>query len=110
MRVEALTVTFDSQAEMDDFMAWHASRRRKAFLAEKNAGYAASEVKNAWMSVRTCNALHEGGVRTLAQAAAMTDAELLGLPGFGKKCLRELREYIENGGPHWRAMATSNDA
>ena len=48
-------------------------------------------------------ALTERGITTLAQAASLTEAELLALHGVGPKAVRVLRDALEARGMRLRA-------
>lgn len=46
------------------------------------------------LSVRTHNVLHYSDIKTLTELISLSEAELLRLPNFGVKSLREIRKYI----------------
>lgn len=50
------------------------------------------------LSVRTENPLKHAGIRTLSQLLAHSEQELLRLPFFGRKSLRELEEELTKHG------------
>ncbi len=50
------------------------------------------------LSVRTENPLKRAGIRTLEQLLSHSDQELLRLPFFGRKSLRELEEELAKHG------------
>lgn len=46
------------------------------------------------ISTRSRNALWHEGIQTIAQLEQMTDGELLRLPNFGRKCLRDIKQGL----------------
>jgi hypothetical protein len=57
-------------------------------------------VERAGLSVRAVNCLKVLGIKTMAEAAEATDAELFSAPNFGRMTLLEVREAIfQRGGP-----------
>ena len=66
------------------------------------------------LSVRTRRRLVAHGIRTLKELRAITTRELLEIPGFGAKCLREVIEFLEPAGvdeagrPAWSANGSTN--
>ncbi len=48
------------------------------------------------LSVRALNCLRQKGLTTLAELASLSDAELLKIPNFGKRTLREVRELLSS--------------
>jgi hypothetical protein len=44
------------------------------------------------LSSRTFNALTHAGYRTIGEVAVMSDADLLSIPAFGRRCLNEIRD------------------
>jgi DNA-directed RNA polymerase alpha subunit len=52
-------------------------------------------IKYQFFSNRAANALHVAGVKTLAELAAMSEAELLRLPNFGRKSLQEIKQAVK---------------
>lgn len=50
------------------------------------------------LSVRTSNCLNRTGLTTLGELSALSDAELLRQPGFGRKCLGEVRKLLSSTG------------
>lgn len=49
---------------------------------------------NLELSVRSTRILRENNITTLKQLRNMSDKELLGLKGFGKKSLKEVRTQL----------------
>ena len=49
-------------------------------------------------SVRTSNVLREACITTIGQLADKTDSDLLKYQGFGRKCLREVRDILNEMG------------
>ena len=49
-------------------------------------------------SVRTSNVLREARITTIGQLADKTDSDLLKYQGFGRKCLREVRDILNEMG------------
>lgn len=46
------------------------------------------------LSVRTTNCLYNAGFRTIGDIMAKSDSELLVIPNFGRRCLREVKELL----------------
>ena len=53
-----------------------------------------SDLQDYELSVRTYRCLIDAGIKTMAEAADKTDEELLSIPNFGLKSLRELRKLL----------------
>jgi DNA-directed RNA polymerase alpha subunit len=53
-------------------------------------------VEDLWLSVRSANCLRSLGLKYVSEVEAMTDAELLRLPNFGRVSLKEVREASKN--------------
>ena len=49
------------------------------------------------LSGRTLNNLNKADITSIAQVSAMSDKELLNLPGFGQKSLEEVKDKIKRG-------------
>jgi hypothetical protein len=56
------------------------------------------KVEELELSVRTAVALDRAGLRTLGELCRMSDADLLGLPNFGRKSLNEIKEILGDMG------------
>lgn len=50
------------------------------------------------LSVRTCNVFEKSGISSLAQLCALREIDLLRLPNFGRKCLKEVKEALAEDG------------
>jgi hypothetical protein len=50
------------------------------------------------LSVRAANCLKNMGVRTVGQLTAMSDAELLRYPNFGRRSLNQLKQVLDEYG------------
>lgn len=50
------------------------------------------------LTARSSNVLRAEGIRTVGQLYAMTESQLLRFPNFGRRCLREVREYLAECG------------
>ncbi len=46
------------------------------------------------LSVRTANCLHNAGLRTVGDIMAKSEKELMAIPNFGRRCLREVKEIL----------------
>jgi hypothetical protein len=55
-------------------------------------------IENAPLSVRTLNALIYSGIRTFHDLDLTSDEDLLRMPNFGRKCLKEVHEYLAGRG------------
>jgi DNA-directed RNA polymerase alpha subunit len=53
------------------------------------------KIEDCELSVRTARVLQENGYLTLGEVAEASDGQLLGLPQFGRRSLREIRDTIE---------------
>ena len=51
-------------------------------------------VKDLELSARAENCLHNEGLKTIGEVSAKSDGDLLRIPNFGRKSLRELKEAI----------------
>ena len=51
-------------------------------------------VKELELSIRADQCLHNEGLKTIGEVLAKSDNELLRMPNFGRKSLRELKEAI----------------
>jgi len=49
-------------------------------------------------SVRTCNVFRDENITTLRDLVCRTEEELLGMPNFGRKCLREVMATLKERG------------
>lgn len=74
-----ITVEFESLEEFTRFMCEPAPRK--------------TPVEESGLSLRTKNCLRAGRIAFVEDARLMSDAELLKLPNFGRKGLREVREW-----------------
>jgi hypothetical protein len=46
------------------------------------------------LSVRTTNCLYNAGLHTIGDIMAKSDSELIAIPNFGRRCLREVKEIL----------------
>ena len=51
-------------------------------------------VKDLELSTRTAHCLHNEGLKTVGEVMAKRDGELLRIPNFGQKSLRELKQVL----------------
>lgn len=65
------------------------------------------------LTARTFNLLRNNGMEILGEVAGKSDSELLSIPGFGRKTMREVRELLaayerslpdETGAMTWRTL------
>lgn len=66
----------------------------RAFCAADPAHDLDSPVAALGLPVRTVNALESLGILTVRALQAVSDAELLAVPGFGQKTIEEIREAL----------------
>ena len=83
--------------------------------------WAATQLEDLELSVRTANCLQNAGIETVAQLADKTENELLKLKNFGRKSLKEIRQllayytdstvngYDEEGGLWFSEMVTGSE-
>ena len=45
-------------------------------------------------SIRTQNCLYSAGLRTIGDIMAKSEKELMAIPNFGRRCLREVKEIL----------------
>ncbi len=69
--------------------------RLQAMLGVRGAYNLKFPLDRCELSIRPSNCLNQAGLKTVGDVMAMTDDELLAIPGFGRKCLREVRLEIE---------------
>jgi len=55
---------------------------------------AAKSVDDMQWSNRTINCLKNDAIKTIGQIAAMSESEMLRIPNFGRKSLREIKESL----------------
>jgi DNA-directed RNA polymerase specialized sigma subunit len=63
-------------------------------LEKSNESELIDSVESLYLSVRSRNCLEFAGVKTITNLSRMSDNELLSIPCFGRKCLREIREKL----------------
>lgn len=54
------------------------------------------------ISVRSFNCLRKSGIETLGEVASLTEWQILRIPAFGKKCLKEMRKTLKQYGLYFK--------
>lgn len=60
------------------------------------------KIKELEFSVRATSSLHNAGVLTLRDLVSMTKPELMAVPNFGNRTMREVKEMLAGFGLHLR--------
>ena len=93
------------------------AKNRMKFRSE----WAATQLEDLELSVRTANCLQNAGIETVAQLAEKTENELRKIKNFGQKSINEIRQllasytdstvngYDEEGGLWFSEMVTGSE-
>ena len=88
-------------AEYEALRAEYEANGMKAFMIEPDPGgpaipeaAMAMPVEDLGLSARAYNCLYRGGIRTVRQLSAMTEADLLALRNMGRHTLQEITERL----------------
>lgn len=89
-----LTVEFETEEEIRDFLAWrvqqsNADRRNRAI-----SDFEKTEIGQMDMPSRLRTVFRFSGVTTISEAKRMTDIEWLKVQCCGKRALAELRDWL----------------
>lgn len=69
-----------------------------AIFASSTMEAAGSELQSLGLSVRSLNALHFVGCRTIEKLCAYTEKELLNIPNLGRMAVGNIKEKLKNRG------------
>lgn len=82
-----IIVEFDEQ-EFMQFMGW----KNSLSSTREQSGLDQTPIGESPLTLHTRRVLIESGLKTIAEAQVMTDAELFKFPTVGRKAIREFRE------------------
>ena len=82
------------EAARDTMRALEAELGTNAYHTPTDELFDLTPVRDLPLTVRTDNCLHNEGLKTVGEVLARSDIELLRMPNFGKKSLRELKEVL----------------
>ena len=86
-----ITVEFESIAEFDDFRKWEAEKKGIPIEDLPIEDLPIEDLPLAFaLSIRSRNCLKSANIRTIGQAIAMGDRQLLRVPKLGRVCLDEI--------------------
>lgn len=91
-----ITIEVNGIDELESVREWLNSALPKTIAVAENKQY--ETIEDISISTRTSTCLKNGGIVTIKDLLALKDWELLKLPNFGKKSLRETKDRLRELG------------